>query len=68
MASKLIDSDGLGVGVMLDLARVMVERNEPFNGSVIFGMSIRIAVRVKLTLQSGTVPKVSYRGHPKHIS
>lgn len=23
---------------MLDLARVMVERNEPFNGSVIFGM------------------------------
>jgi Zn-dependent M28 family amino/carboxypeptidase len=29
--------DGLGVGVMLDLARVMIERNEPFNGSVIFG-------------------------------
>ncbi|WWC62230.1 uncharacterized protein I303_104826 [Kwoniella dejecticola CBS 10117] len=28
--------DGMGVGVMLDIARVMVERNRPFDGSVIF--------------------------------
>ncbi|WVR06737.1 hypothetical protein IAU60_003772 [Kwoniella sp. DSM 27419] len=28
--------DGIGVGVMLDVARVLVERNEPFDGSVMF--------------------------------
>ncbi|WVQ67426.1 uncharacterized protein L199_005623 [Kwoniella botswanensis] len=28
--------DGMGVGVMLDLARVLVERDRPFDGSVIF--------------------------------
>lgn len=34
------DSDGIGVGVMLELARVMIERNDAINGSVIFGMSL----------------------------
>ena len=33
-------SDGMGVGVMLEVARVLIERNEPINGSVIFSMSI----------------------------
>ncbi|WWC88985.1 uncharacterized protein L201_003900 [Kwoniella dendrophila CBS 6074] len=28
--------DGMGVGVMLDVARVLVERDQPFDGSVIF--------------------------------
>ena len=28
--------DGMGVGVMLDVARVLVERNEPFDNSIIF--------------------------------
>ena len=28
--------DGMGVGVMLDIARVLVERNEPFDNSIIF--------------------------------
>ncbi|OCF60854.1 hypothetical protein L486_00497 [Kwoniella mangroviensis CBS 10435] len=31
--------DGMGVGVMLDLARVVVERNRPFDGSLIFSKS-----------------------------
>lgn len=26
----------MGVGVMLDIARVLVDRNEPFDNSVIF--------------------------------
>lgn len=29
-------SDGMGVGVMLDIARVLVDRNEPFDNSIIF--------------------------------
>ncbi|BEJ13055.1 hypothetical protein CspHIS471_0302290 [Cutaneotrichosporon sp. HIS471] len=28
--------DGMGVGVMLDVARILVDRNEPFDNSVIF--------------------------------
>ncbi|TXT09032.1 hypothetical protein VHUM_02506 [Vanrija humicola] len=28
--------DGMGVGVMLDLARVLVDRNQPFDNSIIF--------------------------------
>ena len=32
----LISSDGIGVGVMLEIARVLVERNEPIDGSIIF--------------------------------
>lgn len=43
---------------MLDLARVMVERNEPFNGSVIFGKLTPYISFVKLILQFGTVLKV----------
>jgi Zn-dependent M28 family amino/carboxypeptidase len=31
-----MSSDGMGVGVMLEVARVLIERNEPINGSVIF--------------------------------
>ena len=33
---RLIRSDGIGVGVMLDVARVLIERNESFDNSVIF--------------------------------
>ncbi len=29
----------MGVGVMLDVARVLVDRNEPFDNSVIFSES-----------------------------
>jgi hypothetical protein len=28
--------DGMGVGVMLDIARVLVDRNDPFEGEIIF--------------------------------
>lgn len=35
-AADVVHSDGMGVGVMLDIARVLIERNEPFDNSVIF--------------------------------
>ncbi|WWD16980.1 hypothetical protein CI109_101414 [Kwoniella shandongensis] len=36
MPSPGAADDGIGTGVMLDVARVLVERNEPFDGSIIF--------------------------------
>lgn len=29
-------SDGMGVGVMLEVARVLVDRNQAINGSIVF--------------------------------
>ena len=31
------NSDALGVGVMLDIARVVIDRNRPFDNSILFG-------------------------------
>ncbi|KAK8864706.1 hypothetical protein IAR55_001960 [Kwoniella newhampshirensis] len=36
MPSPGAADDGIGAGVMLDVARVLVERNEPFDASIIF--------------------------------
>ncbi|WVF71126.1 hypothetical protein IAT40_005923 [Kwoniella sp. CBS 6097] len=36
MPSPGAADDAIGVGVMLDIARVLVERNDPFDGSIIF--------------------------------
>ncbi|WVQ99736.1 hypothetical protein IAU59_006878 [Kwoniella sp. CBS 9459] len=36
MPSPGAADDAIGVGVMLDVARVLVERNDPFDGSIIF--------------------------------
>lgn len=31
----------MGVGVMLEIARVLIERNEPFDNSIIFSAYLR---------------------------
>jgi len=35
-----MSSDGMGVGVMLELARVLIDRNEAFDGNVLFCRSL----------------------------
>ncbi|WWD03211.1 hypothetical protein V865_001261 [Kwoniella europaea PYCC6329] len=47
--------DGMGVGVMLDLARVLVERDRPFDGSVIFMCSPRGTVIAADVFSSGII-------------
>ena len=55
-------SDALGVGVMLDVARVVVDRKRPFDNSILFGelwsCSVYDESRVDFHWQYGTVRKV----------
>jgi hypothetical protein len=50
---ELMCSDGMGVGVMLEIARVLVERKQPFDNSVIFRTSRLFETRFR-SPQSGT--------------
>lgn len=34
----------MGVGVMLDVARVLVDRNQPFDNSVIFSKCLYLSI------------------------
>ena len=45
-------SDGMGCGVMLEIVRVLVDRNETFNGTILFSGSVRACQAIILTIHS----------------